>query len=152
MSPGPAALPGTVPLRAAETGSDLAACWPLLHALRPHLASPEEFLSRVTRQVANGYRLLVAWQGDAAAALAGWRVQENLVYGRHLYVDDLVTRPESRGLRLGAQLLAALVMEGRGLGCAKLVLDTALHNTVAQHFYAREGLRHTALRFSVDLN
>jgi len=52
--------PGGVRLRHAESDADLLACFPLMRQLRPHLASPEDFVARVRRQAAEGYRLLVA--------------------------------------------------------------------------------------------
>jgi hypothetical protein len=31
-----------------------------------------------------GYRVLAAWDGDRVAAIAGYRVMENLIHGRFL--------------------------------------------------------------------
>ncbi len=149
---------GTIPgrasaisLRPAETADDVAACWPLMRLLRPHLPSAEVFMERVARQQTEGYRILVALPDGKVTALAGWRIQDNLVHGRHIYVDDLVTRPECRGQGWGAHLLAALGSEATRQGCTKLVLDTALGNADAQRFYRREGFRNTALKFAKDL-
>lgn len=36
-------------------------------------------------------RLLAGWQSQQVLGLAGYRIQENLLYGRFLYLDDLVT-------------------------------------------------------------
>ena len=36
-------------LRHAETEADIAACYPVMALLRPHLASAEEFVARVAR-------------------------------------------------------------------------------------------------------
>jgi GNAT superfamily N-acetyltransferase len=69
------------------------------------------FIAQVVRQRLKSYRLLGAWDADQAVALAGWRLQENFVYGSYLYVDDLVARPESRGRGLGSRLLAKLAEE-----------------------------------------
>ncbi|PKD78674.1 GNAT family N-acetyltransferase, partial [Escherichia coli] len=74
--------------------------------------------------------------------------QENLIYGRFLYVDDLVVTERSRGARHGAALLQALERMAREAGCAKLVLDTGLANALAQRFYFRQGLLTGAMRFS----
>ena len=138
-------------LQPAETDAEIGACWPLMQSLRPHLGSVELFVRQVARQREKGYRLLMAWEADQPAALAGWRVQENFVHGTFLYVDDLVTWPGHRGKGLGARLLGRLADEGRRLGCAKLVLDTAVTNIAAQRFYAREGLCNRALGFSTPL-
>jgi GNAT superfamily N-acetyltransferase len=122
-----------------------------MRQLRPHLASEAEFVERWRRQTSEGYRLLAVWDGAHPVALAGVRVQENLIHGRFFYVDDLVTDDAQRSAGHGRRLMDRLKDEARALGCAKLVLDTALANSLGQRFYFREGLLARALRFSVDL-
>ena len=134
-------------MRHAEIESDLRACFQVMHQLRPHLADEDDFSARMHRMRSEGYRLLAAWRGDAALALAGYRLQENLVYGRFLYVDDLVTDAPARGGRWGARLLEALTTVATEAGCVCLVLDTGVSNARAQRFYFREGLMTSALRF-----
>jgi ribosomal protein S18 acetylase RimI-like enzyme len=137
-----------VTLRHAESDREVAACFPVMAVLRPHLGSAEELVARVAHQRAAGYRILAVWRGDAPLALAGYRVEENLIHGRFVYVDDLVTQESERRRGLGARLLAAVAAEGRREGCARLVLDTALDNVLAHRFYYRQGLLARALRFN----
>lgn len=115
--------------------------------LRPHLQSQDEFVTRVQRQQQAGYHLLSLCHDQEVLALAGYRFQENLVYGSFLYVDDLVTTPLQRGSGYGAQLLRALDAVAQQAGCARLVLDTGLSNALAQRFYFRQGLLSTSMRF-----
>jgi len=82
-------------------------------------------------------------------ALAGYRLQESLLYGRFIYVDDLVARTRSQGL--GSKLMNALRDEARKLGCDHLVLDTGLGNSLAQRFYFRQGFLSKGLHFSQAL-
>jgi ribosomal protein S18 acetylase RimI-like enzyme len=96
----------------------------------------------------HSYRVLAAWQGEQVLALAGYRLQENLVYGRFLYVDDLVSAEEVRGQGWGARLIAATRALAAQAGCAHVVLDTAIANMAAQRFYAAQGLANRATRFS----
>ncbi len=140
-----------ITLRHAETDQEVAACFPVMAQLRPHLASAEEFVARVARQRAEGYRLLAAWRDGVAVALAGYRTEENLIHGRFLYVDDLVAAETERRQGLGARLLDAVAGEGRRLGCRRLVLDTALDNVLGHRFYYRQGLVARALRFSREI-
>ncbi|HXT09289.1 MAG TPA: hypothetical protein VN715_20420 [Roseiarcus sp.] len=84
----------------ADSEAQVRACFALMRELRPHLASEDEFVTRWRRQTATSYRLLVLSEDGRPAALAGFRVQENLVHGRFLYVDDLVTRADRRGRRI----------------------------------------------------
>ncbi|MGK9237012.1 GNAT family N-acetyltransferase [Inquilinus limosus] len=138
-------------LRPVEDETAVAACWPLMRQLRPHLESAAELTARWRVQAASGYRLVALWRGASPVALAGFRVQENLVYGPHLYVDDLVTDEAERSFGHGARLMDWLAGEGRALGCARLVLDTPLTNVLGHRFYYRYGLLATALRFGLPL-
>nr|WP_052097682.1 GNAT family N-acetyltransferase [Achromobacter sp. RTa] len=138
-------------LRHLETPEEWRACLPLMRELRPHLTEEIDFMERIGRMRHERYRLLAAMQEGCAVALAGYRYQENLVYGRFLYVDDLVVSPTRRGERWGARLLQALDGLARDSGCAKLVLDTGLANALAQRFYFRQGLLTSAIRFSKQL-
>jgi ribosomal protein S18 acetylase RimI-like enzyme len=131
--------------------AEIGACYALMRQLRPHLKSQEEFIARWRRQSADGYRILALWDGTRPVALAGYRITENLVHGKFLYVDDLVAETAERSRGYGAQLLEKLKAEGRALGCAKLVLDTGLDNFLAHRFYFRQGLLAQALRFNVPL-
>lgn len=135
-------------LRHAETDDEIAACFPVMVQLRPHLADAGEMVARVARQRAAGYRILAAWRADVPIGLAGYRLEENLIHGRFIYVDDLVTADSERRHRIGARLLDAVATEGHRLGCGRLVLDTALDNVLAHRFYYRQGLLARALRFS----
>ena len=131
--------------------TEIAACYSLMRLLRPQLSSEAEFIERWRRQAEQGYAIVALWRAQRPVALAGFRVQENLVHGRFLYVDDLVTDESERGRGHGARLLDRLKAEGGALGCRKLVLDTALDNTLAHRFYYRQGLLGVALRFAMAL-
>jgi ribosomal protein S18 acetylase RimI-like enzyme len=142
----------SVALRHAETAADLAACFPIMQELRPHLSGRTEFVARVVRQREAGYRLLAAWGGSEPVGLAGYRMQENLIRGRFCYVDDLVVRADARRGGLGALLLDGVAAEARALGLSRLVLDTAVDNLLGQRFYFRYGMLPAALRFAKGLD
>lgn len=118
-----------------ETGDDARTCFPLMRELRPHLVSEDAFIERWQRQKSSGYRLLRLQESGAPVALAGFRLQENLVHGLHLYVDDLVTREQVRGRGHGRVLMDRLKEEARRLCCGKLLLDTPLDNVLGHRFY-----------------
>lgn len=145
--------PSSATLRHAETDAELRACWPVMQQLRPHLnEGADDFIARVRRMQRDSYRLLAVWQGDTVLALAGYRLQENLVYGgRFLYVDDLVTDAAARGKQWGARLIEATTRIAEEAGCVRFVLDTGLSNALAQRFYFRQGLLTEAIRFGRTL-
>jgi GNAT superfamily N-acetyltransferase len=136
----------------AESDAEIAACFPVMHELRPHLADADELVARVRRQQREGYRLLALWDGDRAVGCAGYRVSENLVRGPFLYVDDLVTASEARSHGLGAQLLTAVEAEARVLGLHNIVLDSNMQNGRAHRFYFREGFAIRSFRFARSLD
>lgn len=142
---------GTATLRHADSPQALRSCYAVMKELRPHLQSEAEFLARIARQQAQSYRVLAAWDNGQVVALAGYRFQENLVYGAFLYVDDLVTAESARGSRWGARLLDALTEIAGEAGCLRLVLDTGLANARAQRFYFRQGLLSSSMRFGKPL-
>jgi GNAT superfamily N-acetyltransferase len=139
-------------LRHVETKQDFHAAFAVMHELRPHLLDADGFLAQVERQAHEGYRLLAAWQGTEVVGLAGYRHQENLIYGRFIYIDDLVTTASVRSSGVGAALINAVREEAYRHGCKHLILDTALGNALAQRFYFRQGLLSRALRFGQALS
>ncbi len=143
-----AAAPLLLPV---DDESGVRRCFAVMHQLRPHLASADELVERWRRQQADGYRLVALFDGEGgpALALAGYRVQENLVSGRFLYVDDLVTDKALRSSGHGAVLISWLKQESLRLQCSKLVLDTPMSNSLGHRFYFRQGLLAAALRFYV---
>jgi len=86
-----------------------------------------------------GYRLLSLQRGTEAVALAGFRFQENLIFGRFLYIDDLVVAQGERKQGCAERLLAAVKEIGISSGVDSLALDTALSNSSAQRLYHRSG-------------
>jgi len=123
----------------------------LMRILRPHLDDAERYQAQLQRQAAQGYRLLAAWEEGEVVGLAGYRELENLLYGRFLYVDDLVVQPARQRDGLGGRLLAAVRSEALDRGCSHLILDTGLHMPLAQRFYFRQGLLARGLHFAERL-
>jgi GNAT superfamily N-acetyltransferase len=141
-----AAIQGSV-IRHAAGHDDLIACFPVISELRPHLKDAAEWSEQVFAMRPAGYRVLAAWGGDRVLAIAGYRVMENLIHHRFLYVDDLVSAAGERGKGLGAALLGELSTIALGECCWRLVLDTAAANASARRFYTRESLREVVVGF-----
>lgn len=147
----PLVSPSTNVLLYVDDECGVRCCYPVMVQLRPHLVSADDFVVRWRRQVADGYRLMALFNGSRVLALAGFRVQENLVHGRYFYVEDLVTDEGLRSRRYGEQLMVHLKREAKMLGCEKLVLDTPLSNSLGHRFYFRNGLLATSLRFNIEI-
>jgi GNAT superfamily N-acetyltransferase len=137
-------------IRLATTDIEIAACYPVMRELRPHVAE-DAFLSRVRGQEGAGYRLACVEAAEGVVAVAGFRILENLAWGRFLYVDDLVTLPDHRSKGHGARLLAWLRGCGIKEGCGQLHLDSGTHRTDAHRFYEREGMRMSSFHFAENI-
>jgi GNAT superfamily N-acetyltransferase len=118
----------------ARTDAEIAACAPVMRQLRPHVPA-DEFVARVRLQQIQGYTLVSLTHERAVAAVAGFRILENLYSGRVLYVDDLVTDEAHRSSGLGGVLFDWLVDEARRLECQTLELDSGVQRFDAHRFY-----------------
>lgn len=134
----------------ARSDADIAACLPVLRELRRYIGRAEDFVGQVRRQQRQGYRLMAAWQADRVVACAGFSVRENLVSGRVLLIDELVTARSLRSTGLGKRLLGTLRAVARDEGCRAIVLDCGTGNARAHRFYMREGMRITSFRFALS--
>ena len=131
----------------AESNDEITACYGVMSQLRPHVAEAD-FLPRVREQARAGYRLAYVENAGRPVAVAGFRVSENLAWGRFLYVDDLVTGADHRSQGYGAALLSWLKEHAVGQGCAQLHLDSGLQRKDAHRFYEREGVCSTGYHFA----
>ena len=123
-----------------------------MRELRPALASRALFIQQVDeRQRADGYRLVGSMPDDGgpALAVAGFRVGENLAWGRHLYVDDLSTLPAARKLGHARQLLEWLHVESTRMGIRQVHLDSGVgaERTAAHSLYFTSGYRISCYHF-----
>jgi GNAT superfamily N-acetyltransferase len=123
-----------------------------MQVLRPHLATPAEFVDRVNgHQRPEGYRLAGSFADGAAVAAAGFRRLHNLAWGDLLYIDDLVTLESHRGRGHAHRLLDWVLAEARRLGCVQVHLDSAPHRHAAHRLYLAEGYHISSFHFSREV-
>lgn len=137
-------------IRFAETDTEIQACFPVMSQLRPHLFE-SEFVSRVRRQIQNGYHLAFIEVEGRPVAVAGFRVSECLGWGKFLYVDDLVTLDDVRSQGYGRELFEWLVEQARHHHCDQLHLDSGVQRFGAHRFYLRQRMDITSHHFAIKL-
>lgn len=123
------------------------AAFPLLQQLRDRLTE-QQYLERLEAMRPHGYRLLALRDDGALVALAGLAVRTTLLFGRHLYVDDLVTDQAVRSRGYGARLMAEIEALARREGCGLIALASGLQREDAHRFYEqRMGFRRSSYGF-----
>lgn len=137
-------------IQIAETDQQINACYPVMRELRDHLKK-ETFVTRVRDQQSSGYVLAFLEDDGTVAAVSGFRIGENLAWGRFLYVDDLVTAQRYRSHGYGSRLLAWLKEYAKQQHCDQLHLDSGVQRVDAHRFYLREGLPKTSFHFSTTI-
>jgi GNAT superfamily N-acetyltransferase len=130
----------------APDDSRLPDAFEVMRELRPHL-SLDEFGLLYREAYPQGYRVAALFDDDEPRAVAGYRIATNLVSGKYLYVDDLVTAEKWRSHGYGRRLNEYLVEMARTEGCGSVQLDSAVHRGDAHRFYFREQYRVTAFHF-----
>ncbi|ARQ70498.1 GNAT family N-acetyltransferase [Streptomyces marincola] len=129
----------------------LAAVFPVLHELRPHL-TPDLFDEIYAEGHPQGLRFTAAFDDEGRClGAAGWRVVVTTSALRKLYVDDLVVTAAIRSAGVGHALLSHLEERARELGCRELSLDSGTQRTDAHRFYARERMSIAAFHFRKPL-
>lgn len=137
-----------------ETATAFAA----LSVLRPKLQDINSFVEQINQvQRQQGYRLFGIFEEGIsnAVAVCGVREEMNLVSGRHIHIDDLVTLPQYRKRGFGTRLLSEVQNIARQNGIAEIHIDSNVggERTTAHRIYFQHGFEIGAYHFvcQVDL-
>ena len=122
-----------------KTEDEIQACFSVLTQLRPHI-KVEEFQDRILSQFKHGYQLAAVLDDNSIMAVAGYNFNENLAWGKYLYIEDLITHLKHRSHGFGKMLLSWLHDEARNTHCDQLHLDSGIQRKEAHRFYEREGM------------
>ena len=115
--------------------------------LRPHLGEGG-YVERIRGVRQGGYRLAAVVDEGQVKCVAGFRIQDYLYCGKHLYVDDLVTDEGSRSKSWGKLML---VDEAKRTWCEQFHLDSGVQRHDTHRFYFREGMKISSYHFSKTL-
>ncbi|WP_048647086.1 GNAT family N-acetyltransferase [Nitratireductor soli] len=137
-------------IKIAETPVEIAACFPVMQELRPHLDA-QAFEKQIGRlRDLHGYRLAFLEDGDVVC-VAGLRIGEWLHQGRYLEIEDFVSKNGARSKGYGGRLFDWIAEYGRSRQCNHIRLVSALSRDSAHRFYERKGMQRFACYFTMDL-
>ena len=134
----------------AQSRKELLRCYPVMAQLRPHLTE-SSFLERVERQTPEGYKIAFVEDTGHVVSVAGYRFLNSLMWGKFMYVDDLVTDERERSKGYGQQLIAWLIEHAKANGCEEFHLDSGVQRYGAHRFYLATGMDITCHHFALKL-
>ena len=141
----------SIDIALAETRDEVAATWPVMRQLRPHLDA-EAYLAQVLRlQTERDFRLARMAVDGSVVAAAGLRFGEWLHGGRYLEIEDFVTSEGCRSKGYGGRFFDWIAALGRDAGCRHLRLLSGVQREAAHRFYRRKGMGLDAYYFSLGL-
>ncbi len=135
----------------AESEAAIRACHAVMYQLRPHLAEAE-FLAQAQRQRRAGYELAYAEIDGQVVGVAGLWQRENLVWGHHYHVDDLIVDAAHRSQGVGEAMFQWIVQRATEAGCSQLHLDSGVQRFGAHRFYLHHRMDITCHHFGLLLS
>ena len=135
-------------VRIAETDADLARIADVLLELRGTF-NRDTLIAQIEQQRQTGYQIAYVESDGEVLCVAGFVVGMKLAWGKHIYVDDLVTADRHRSKGAGAQMIEWLKSHALQLGCNQLHLDSGVQRFAAHRFYLREGFNIGSHHFSI---
>ena len=139
---------GSPRISLAATEAEIIRCFPVMQELRPHLSS-SNFVEQIGRQQQAGYQIAYLECDRQIKALAGFKISENLAFGKFLYIDDLVTCVQAQSQGFGGALFDWLAEYARSNACEQLHLDSGVQRFAAHRFYMKKGLHISSHHFSI---
>jgi len=135
-------------IQIASSDQELARLSGVLRQLRPAFTN-DSLIAQIKEQRRDGYQVAYLERDGKVICVAGFVIGSKLSWGKHLYVDDLVTAEDSRSTGAGAQMIEWLKDYARNAGCAQLHLDSGVQRFAAHRFYLREGFDIASHHFSI---
>jgi GNAT superfamily N-acetyltransferase len=135
-------------VKIAESDSELERLSDVLLELRPSF-DKRSLIDQIKAQQRDGYRVAYLESGGEVQCVAGFVIGTKLAWGKHLYVDDLVTGERHRSTGAGARMMEWLKSYAREHGCRQLHLDSGVQRFGAHRFYLREGFNIASHHFSI---
>ena len=135
-------------IRIAEVDSDLELAGSLLIQLRPAY-DLRTIVSQIKTQQKRGYIVAYIKDDGLATCAAGFVIETRLAWGKHMYIEDLVTDAQRRSSGIGKVMLDWLKSYAKENGCDQIHLDSGVQRFPAHRFYLREGFNIASHHFSI---
>lgn len=101
-------------------------------------------------QINEGYQVAYIEKNGKILCVAGFVFGQKLAWGKHIYVDDLVTNEQVRSESAGSVMVKWLKEHAKQNGCQQLHLDAGVQRYMTHKFYLREGFIIASHHFSIS--
>ena len=106
---------------------------------------------QIKQQQKSGYQIAFVTNDDGEVlSVAGFVMGEKLAWGKHIYIDDLVTSEAVRSTGAGSLLMNWLKDYAQKIGCQQIHLDSGVQRFAAHRFYLREHFNIASHHFSIS--
>jgi GNAT superfamily N-acetyltransferase len=120
------------------THTEIPLIFPLLREHNPWMTRPV-FSRFLKPMLADGYRVVGAFDGAELIGCAGFWVRTRFWCGKQLDIDNFIVTEATRGTGLGAKLSDWLEKRAKAEQCDLIVLDTYVTSHGAHQFYGKQG-------------
>ena len=139
----------TMEVRLLQPEDELKAVAPLLLQLRPHF-DLNGLVARIKIQQKNGYKLACVVSDGKVLCVAGFVTGYKLAWGKHIYIDDLVTDGKYRSTGAGKFLMEWFKSYARENGYEEIHLDSSVLRFPSHKFYLASGFHIASHHFSIS--
>ena len=73
------------------TEEEIKYCYKMMHQIREDL-SEKDFIDTISQQIKNGYKVIYVIENKEVICVTGFMINDKLAWGKHLYIDDFVTK------------------------------------------------------------
>lgn len=131
-----------------QSDTELDAVGEVLLQLRPEY-DLTNLKSQIKKQQKAGYQIAYVADKQQVLCVAGFVVGEKLAWGKHIYIDDLVTSKSHRSTGAGSLMIKWLKQYAKAIGCQQIHLDSGVQRFAAHRFYLREHFNIPSHHFSI---
>lgn len=131
-----------------EKNSDYSSVLEVLLQLRPNY-NLDSLSAQIDKQLLNGYQVVYVKSSEGVLAVAGFRISEKLAWGKHIYIEELVTNSDFRSRGVGKFIMNWFKAYALKNGCEQIHLDSGVQRFSAHKFYLREGFNIASHHFSM---
>lgn len=125
-------------------------CYKIMHQTMKDL-SEQDYISLVTQQIKDGYKLVYVLENNEVICVTGFVIAQKLAWGKHLYIDDFVTKKSVETSDAAKALLDFVKIYARQQNCNSIHLDSPVIREKAHEFYLKENMKIDTYHFSMNL-